>query len=741
MLSGKIGNLLNSIFRQTKGVRKNQGGRRRAAAALFSIGLASCLTVSSAVAAPADLDESLNGGGSVVTPIGNFGDTLRATAIQPDGKIVAVGYALVGNTDDFAIVRYNPDGSLDETFGGGDGIVTTPILSSTDQAFAVALQADGKIVVGGQAFNGSNMDFALVRYNTDGSLDTTFDTDGKRTLAIGAAFDFIHDIAIQPDGKIVAAGRAGSGSAYDIALARFTTTGATDNTFDADGKLTTPVGAQDDRAHAMVIQPDGKIVVAGVATRTITNGTGGDFALLRYNPSGSLDTTFDGDGKLITPFSEVGGSAEALALQPDGKLVAVGYYWNGENYDYALARYNPNGSLDTTFDGDGRLMTTVAPGTGSEMAYAVAVQPDGKIVFAGNNSSDPSGSFTTIRLNPNGTPDATFGNDGVSTEFIFGSTDTAYSLAIQPDGKILAAGATSGPNFDFLLVRYNGNEKPNEIANFDTDRKADVSIWNPADHNWYFINSTDGSTRTHFDWGNGDLGDRAVPGDYDGDGRADIAVFRPSEANWYVVKSGDGSTMLKHWGNPSDIPVPGDYDLDGKTDTAVFRPNEGMWYVLNSRDQSVTQRSWGTNGDVPVPADYDGDGATDFAVYRPADGNWYIITSQDRFARIVNWGNSTDKPVAADYDGDGRTDVAIFRASEANWYIRLWTGAVILQNWGEGTDKPVPADYDGDGKTDIAVWRASTFNWYILDTTTNAGRVVQLQQPGVPVASAYLPQQ
>lgn len=637
-------------------------------------------------------------------------------------------------------MRYNADGSLDDTFGGGDGIVTTPILSSTDQAYAVALQADGKIVVGGQAFNGSNMDFALVRYHTNGTLDTDFDTDGKRTAPIGTGFDFIHAIAIQPDGRIVAAGRSGSGGIYDIALARFTTTGAFDNTFDTDGKLTMPVGTLDDRGYALVLQPDGKIVVAGSASRAIANGSGSDFVLLRFNTNGALDSTFDGDGKVITFFSTLGGEVNALALQPDGKIVAAGYYWNGSDYDYALARYNTNGSLDNNFDGDGTLVMTVAPGSGSEMAHAVALQPDGKIVFAGiNTSAAPSSSYTTVRLNPNGSPDASFGANGIATTFLAGSTDSAYALLIQPDGKILVGGATSGPDFDFALVRYVGNEKPNALANFDTDRKADISLWNPNDHNWYFINSTDGTTRTHFDWGNGALGYVAVPGDYDADGLADIAIYRGSEGNWYIIKSSDNSVLLKHWGGPQDIAAPGDYDLDGKTDTAVFRPSEGKWYVLNSRDQSVTQRNWGANGDQPAPADYDGDGQTDFAVFRRSEGNWYILTSRDRFARIINWGGGEDTLVPADYDGDGRVDIAVFRSSDSNWYIKLWTGAVILQNWGDGADIPVPADYDGDGKTDIAVWRPSELNWHILDSTTSTGRVVQFEQRGIPVPAAYLP--
>ena len=465
------------------------------------------------------------------------------------------------------------------------------------------------------------------------------------------------------------------------------------------------------------------------------------FALARYNADGSLDTSFDTDGKVVTDFGYGGDVAEALVIQPDGKIVAAGFSLTGPttSFDFALARYNTNGTLDTTtFGTNGKVATDV--GNGNDGAYAVAIQPDGKLIAAGSGFIIGLKPFISLaRYNTNGTLDTTtFGTNGkIATDF--GTGAEARAFAIQPDGKLVAAGSAfiDGAN-DFALARYTGDPKPNETSNFDTDRLTDIALWNPNNHNWYIIDSTTGSTRIVFNWGDGALGDVAVPGDYDGDGKTDTAVFRPSEGNWYIIKSSDNTVLLKNWGDSADIPVPGDYDLDGLTDTAVFRPSESNWYIRNSRDQSVTLKGWGASGDKPVPADYDGDGATDIAVFRPSESNWYIVTSRDRFARVIGWGNSADKPVPADYDGDGRVDVAVFR--DGVWYIHYWTNQVTVKGWGDSTDKPVPADYDGDGRADIAVYRPSTLNWYIIESATNTGRVANIPQPGVPVPNAYLPQ-
>ena len=405
-----------------------------------------------------DLDTTFDGDGKVTTAVGSFDDYAVSAAIQSDGKIVVAGYSFNVRSDlDFALTRYNSNGSLDTTFDG-DGKVTTDFGGSS-VAYSIAIQSDGKIVVAGSAYNGSNNDFALVRYNADGSLDTSFGTGGKVTTPIGMSSDRGYSVTIQPDGKIVVAGQSWNGSNYDFALTRYNSDGSLDTTFDGDGKVTTAVGNSDDEARGLAIQSDGKIVVAGYAY----NGSNYDFALTRYNSNGSLDTTFDGDGKVTTAVGSFDDYVSSLAIQSDGKIVVAGYSGN-VRWDFALTRYNSNGSLDTTFDGDGKVTTAV--GSFDDVASSVSIQSDGKIVVAGSSSDDSNVDFALTRYNSNGSLDTTFDGDGkVTTDF--GAQDSAYSVAIQSDGKIVVAGGSSdGSNRDFALARYNSdfNQNPTDIS-------------------------------------------------------------------------------------------------------------------------------------------------------------------------------------------------------------------------------------------------------------------------------------
>ncbi|MFN9437114.1 MAG: cadherin domain-containing protein, partial [Planctomycetota bacterium] len=283
-----------------------------------------------------DLDITFDGDGKVTTAVESFDDTARSVAIQSDGKIVVAGTSYIwGNAYDFALTRYNSDGSLDTTFDG-DGKVTTNLGSSHDEANSLAIQSDGKIVVAGYSYAGSLADFALARYNSDGSMDTTFDGDGKVTTAVGSFDDTARSLAIQSDGKIVVAGSSHNGSNWDFALVLYNSNGSLDTTFDFDGKVTTAVGSSFDYAYSVAIQSDGKIVVAG----RILNGSNWDFALTRYNSDGSLDTTFDGDGKVTTDVGSSDDEANSLAIQSDGKIVVAGCSNNGIYWDFALTRYN-----------------------------------------------------------------------------------------------------------------------------------------------------------------------------------------------------------------------------------------------------------------------------------------------------------------------------------------------------------------------------------------------------------------
>ncbi|MEU9106210.1 hypothetical protein AB0D54_18005 [Streptomyces xanthophaeus] len=349
-----------------------RGGRRRRAdriGAVVALGLA--LTVAlpgAALAAPGDLDPTVGGGDGMVTTDLGSSEAAADTVVQPDGKIVAVGGDVSDFVGNFAAVRYNADGSLDTTFGDG-GRVSTDIAGGSDAADGVALQADGKIVVVGVSENleGGVAWFTVVRYHPDGSLDTTFDGDGKAVTDFGGGgADQGSDVVVQADGKIVAVGGSSPGV---FSLTRYNTHGTLDTGFDGDGKVTTNLGGPQggSSAYDVVQQADGKLVAVG--------GGNGDFALARYLTNGSLDTGFGGgDGTVAT---NLGGAdlARSVALLPDGRLVAAGGGGAGE--DFALARYEGGGSTPPTPPSADLAVTVSGPGTvsiGDQATYTVTVR-------------------------------------------------------------------------------------------------------------------------------------------------------------------------------------------------------------------------------------------------------------------------------------------------------------------------------------------------------------------------------
>ncbi len=406
------------------------------------------------------LDVTFDADGKVTTSIGSGEDEGYAIAIQSDDKIVVAGYSNNGSDDDFALVRYNANGSLDNTFGSG-GKVTTAIGTDDEQGYGVAIQTDGKIVVVGYSYNGSNRDFAVVRYNTNGSLDNTFGSGGKVTTAIGTSHDCAESVEIQTDGKIVVAGYSRNGSIYNFALVRYNANGSLDNTFGSGGKVTTAIGTDDDYGESVAIQSDGRIVVAGYSY----DGSVYDFALVRYNVNGSLDNTFGSGGIVVEAIGAADDYAKSVAIQADGKIVVAGYSYNGTNDNFVAVRYLSNGILDNSFDSDGVVITGVR--TGYDYAYSIAIQANGKIIVAG--SSYESGNFDigVVRYNDDGSLDENFDLDGKVTTPIGTSHDSVESVAIQSDGKIVVAGYTNnGSNNDFVVVRYNNPSLPVELTSF-----------------------------------------------------------------------------------------------------------------------------------------------------------------------------------------------------------------------------------------------------------------------------------
>ena len=337
------------------------------------------------------LDTAFNMTGKVVTAVGIDNDYITGIALLPDGRIVAAGNCFVTSAYDFCAARYTSAGVLDTSFGAGTGKVITPVGSGNDVGNSMALQYDGKIVVAGYCANGGNQDFCLIRYMTDGTLDTTFNFTGKLLAAIGANNDYGYRVVIQPDSKIVVAGFCYNATANAVCIARFNLDGTLDTTLNGTGKVITSVVGTNDGAATVVIQPDGKILTAG----TCTNGSPNtDFCLVRHFNDGSLDTQFGSGGKLVSAIGSGIDIGKAIALQPEGKIVVVGYCANGSNNDFCLARYDggtfyatPSCSLD--IDGDGSVLAT----TDSLIHARIALGVTGAAVVSGINF--PSGAKRT----------------------------------------------------------------------------------------------------------------------------------------------------------------------------------------------------------------------------------------------------------------------------------------------------------------------------------------------------------
>ncbi len=446
------------------GTDRSTPSRRRlpaiARASLALLVIAGLTLPASAAAGDLDTTFGLASSGVTYTDFSlNRTDQAFAMALQDSGEFVVAG----NSNSDIAVARYTSSGALDTAFSG-DGRVTTAIAPGPSYAYGVALQADDKVVVGGATSDGVADDFLLLRYTSAGVLDTTFNGSGIVTTTISAGDDVIRDVSIQPaDGKIVVAGYSGS----QFALARYTTTGALDTTFGGgDGIVLLALFSSQDWGHALALQDDGGILVAGETN----NGSNNDFALARFDSTGALDTSFGGgDGWVNTNFgTNTDDFAMAIALQSDNAILLAGYS-NSATEDFAVARYTSSGSLDTTFDTDGRVLTPI--GSLNDQAHAIAVQSTGKIVVAGfADGAANNNDFALVRYHANGALDTAFSADGIVTTDLgpeLGvpsdhTDDQAYALAIQSDNKIVLAGFNDYPpnigDPNFTLARY---ESPN----------------------------------------------------------------------------------------------------------------------------------------------------------------------------------------------------------------------------------------------------------------------------------------
>lgn len=649
------------------------------------------------------LDSTFGNGGKVVTTIGGVYDTAVAAALQADGKIIAAGTVRLGGSDYFGLARYNPDGSSDVTFGM-NGQVTTAFGSAA--LAGLALQPDGRMVAAGSTSIGTSRAFALARYNADGSLDSGFGAGGKVTAEFAEGYAVAGEIALAPEGRIVAAGTFSATNASGFALARFNFDGSLDSSFGNSGRVTSVFNnSSGATANAVALQTNGKIVLAGFVRQASLDY---DFALARYGSSGGptptpiptptptptpaptptptpaptplscvseskLDPAFGNGGKVTTQLATFTSTIFALAVQPDGNVVAVGATVSPRAF--ALARYKPDGSLDQSFGTGGRVTTDLTPGS-RNLADSVTIQPDGKILAVGSTSdgsTNSGGGFALARYNPDGSLDASFGSGGKVVTAITPNNsglDRARSVLLSRDGKIILVGtvdSTTRPGFpDFGIARYN------------QDGSLDSSFGQGG------IVTTDIPPPSESDFGAHN--DAAFAGALQADGKI-IAVGYSAIVHYTVARYnldgsldasfGHGGIVTSEFASGYNVPRAVVVQPDGKilTAGAAVADKSDFFVVRHNADGSLDQ-SFGQGGTV-VTAVSSGD---DFASAMSLQPNGQIIVAGD--TKI----NGNYQMALVRYNPDGSIDPT------------LGSCPGIITDFGPGDDFAFAVALQSDGK-------------------------------------------
>ena len=715
------------------------------------------------------LDASFGSGGVVAA--GALADGVDLL-IQPDGKILVAGTSTAFDSD-FSVVRFNSDGSIDTTFGGGDGKGTIHVdgtAGPTAQNFprAIALQSDGKIVVIGSVNNGLGafQDYAAVRFNADGTPDAGFGTGGAMFTPVATTTDEANSVAIQSDGKILIAGQGfdfGSDATID-GLVRLNPDGSVDKII-----KTSWGNRQDDVIYDVVLQPDGKAVIVGSTHNNDTNpGDGGDIILQRYttalDPSDPLDHTFgmSGSGRVVVNLgiSSFDEGVRALIL-PDGKIMVGATTSAGGHTLLALVRFNADGSFDTTF-GDGGKVTTQFAGT-NPFAIDMVMQPDGKLVVTGNLGSFPGDGIAVVRYNFDGSIDQTLRAvntlDGAPTYVTGGAPVVLDSDVLVYDAELQLS---ANGYFDATLtLARDGGADPSDVFGFNSGVTLASNIVSVDEINIAVVNQNSGGqlqlrflpsarqdtvdavmhaitysnnaanppSSVQIDWtfSDGNTTAQGPGGAKTATGSTTVTIQPDPDATPHWTKSVGIAPHPAGW-SPAGI---GDFNADGTSDIAWYNSSTGnidIWKFANDQWEASVDAGSHPGGYQPVSfADFNHDNTGDVLWYNPATGQvdlWKIANGQ--------WAGSVDigthptgwQPAGfGDFNGDGTSDIAWYNPTTNAidiWKIvdGQWAGSVDVGSHPAGYQPALTGDFNGDGTSDIAWFNPTTGDvdiWQLSD--------------------------